>query len=306
MAFYDHQQAFAGYTVKQWTPGEPLQNLETTAYRISVNYEDEQSFSEKFAQYMNDPSASQTKAFVVGQWNEEAFENDSSEARNALVEAAQKLPHLHALFFGDITMEECEVSWLHNTDLAPLFKAYPGLTHFATRGGNALEFSELSSDKLQLLIIQSGGLSGTLVKQVAQATLPALQHLELYLGTDEYGASYSLDDLKPILSGQSLPALTYLGLRNAEDQDNIAKTVVQANILPQLEVLDLSLGTLSDEGGEALLQAVDKLRHLKKLDLHRHYLSDEMMERLNATGINVDVSEQEDIEDDWRYVAIGE
>ncbi|VEI70002.1 Uncharacterised protein [Serratia fonticola] len=145
-----------------------------------------------------------------------------------------------------------------------------------------------------------------MVRQIATAKLPTLQHLELYLGTDDYGASYQQDDLQPIYQGDNLPALRYLGLRNAYDQDQIAIAVANAAIISRLDVLDLSLGTLSNEGGEALCQAVDALRHLQKIDLHHHYMDNVMVAKIAALGLKADVSGQEDNDGDWRYVAIGE
>jgi hypothetical protein len=68
--------------------------------------------------------------------------------------------------------------------------------------------------------------------------------------------------------------------------------------------LDLSLGT------QALL-AVPGLTRLEKLDIHHHYVSPEMVKRLQALGIVVeagDPREEYDIGDDelYRYVAHSE
>ena len=51
--------------------------------------------------------------------------------------------------------------------------------------------------------------------------LPALEHLELWLGTDEYGADTEVADLKNILQGKNLPSLRHLGLRNSEITDRM-------------------------------------------------------------------------------------
>jgi len=57
--------------------------------------------------------------------------------------------------------------------------------------------------------------------------------------------------------------------------------------------VDLSLGTLTDEGARVLLGA-PVFRGLARLDLHHHYLSEEMAERVRAeftaSGVEVDVS----------------
>ena len=88
-----------------------------------------------------------------------------------------------------------------------------------------------------------------------------------------------------------------------------ALRVAGAPVLERLRVLDLSLGTLGDDGAAALL-ASPLVAQLDKLDIHHHYCSDEMMARLQAIGIEVDVSEREQ-EEEWdgerhRYVAVSE
>src|SRR5262249_44728682 len=98
-------------------------------------------------------------------------------------------------------------------------------------------------------------------------------------------------------------------LRDSQIADEIAAALVQAPILKRLEVLDLSLGTLSDEGAEALLRAPD-LRSLKKLDIHHHYCSLEVVARLEALGIEVDASDRQEPHvfqgEESRYVAVSE
>ncbi|MFD0891882.1 leucine-rich repeat domain-containing protein, partial [Streptosporangium algeriense] len=111
-----------------------------------------------------------------------------------------------------------------------------------------------------------------------------------------------------ILSGERLPALRHLGLQDSEIQDEIPAAVASAPSLARLESLALSMGALSDEGAEALLSG-QPLTHLKRLDLHHHYLTDPMVDRVRAAlpGVEVDLSEQEEPDDDeWRYVAVSE
>jgi hypothetical protein len=85
--------------------------------------------------------------------------------------------------------------------------------------------------------------------------------------------------------------------------------VANAPILGQLEALDLSLGTMTDKGAEALI-ASEKIRNLKSLNLHRNYLTDATIARLKGLGPVVDAGGQE-TPDDWDgephyYVAVGE
>jgi len=74
-------------------------------------------------------------------------------------------------------------------------------------------------------------------------------------------------------------------------------------------VLDLSLGTLTDAGAQHLLES-PTIASLQKLDLHHHYCSDEMEEKLAALGPQVDMSGQEKPYEyngsSSRYVAVSE
>ena len=109
-------------------------------------------------------------------------------------------------------------------------------------------------------------------------------------------------DLAPILAGSRFPRLRHLALRNSDIQDEIAAALARP-VVAGLATLDLSMGTLGDEGAEALLGG-QPLTHLRKLDLHHNFLSEAMRERILATlgpaGVKVDLSETEGREDRGR------
>lgn len=300
---------WGGYNVVQWQVGDPLPDPQTSVARITTDWDSEKGWVEQFREFLALPGVEQIRGLVVGMWAGDDVEVDSSAVQEALVAAREGLPQLRALFIGDITYEECEVSWIQNTDLSPLLSAYSNLTHFGVRGGNGLSLGQLDLPELLELQVQAGGLSAEVVREVMTARLPRLEHLELYLGTDDYGATSSIDDLTPILDGTLFPNLKYLGLKNSDYQDAIAQVIADAPVLDGLETLDLSMGTLSDEGAQALLGS-ERVKALKKLDLHHHFMSDEMLQKLKGLGVQVDVSEQEDSDEDdgevWRYVALGE
>src|SRR5262249_41027511 len=139
---------------------------------------------------------------------------------------------------------------------------------------------------------------------------PALEHLELWLGTANYGADTTPDDLAGILAGTRLPSLVRLGLRNSEIADDVAVAAARSPLLGRLRGLDLSLGTLGDRGAEALL-AGPHLARLEKLDLHHHYVSPDVVARLEALGIEIDAGDAHEPEDpddpeSDRYVAHSE
>jgi hypothetical protein len=233
----------------------------------------------------------------------------------ALLDYADRLCGLEALFLGDVTPDQCEVSWLDQQDPGPLLAAFPRLREFGLRGTSELSSIEpLEHDTLEELTFQGGGLAPAVVRAIGASRLPALTGLELYLGTADYNGGAEPADLAAILDGGgAFPRLRHLALRDAENADEIAAALAHAPIVAQLDTLDLSLGALGDEGAAALL-AGQPLTHLKRLDLHHHFLTDAMMQRLWAAlpGVEVNLDEQQEAGQDadeaefWRYIAVSE
>ena len=193
--------------------------------------------------------------------------------------------------------------------MGPLLKAFPKLELLRIRGSQALQFKNAKHDTLRALSIESGGLSKAIVAQIAKAKFPNLEYLELWLGDSGYGADTKVNDFLPILKGTAFPKLKHLGLRNAEITDDIAGVIVSAPIIKQLETLDLSLGTLSDVGGQALLKLPAK-SCLKRVNLQHHFLTNPVMKELKKLPITINLAEQCKLRE-WddegrRYVAIGE
>jgi len=305
MTFYQHLTEFGGKTVYDYAADSELQPPETHTPRLRVDYDAEDTAATLLADLLEQDGADRLTGLIVGQWASEMYDSPPTEVVNLLVEAAEQLPSMRHLFFGEMTSEENEVSWIHQTDLSPLWQAFPRLQGLIVRGSNGLGLGKIQHDHLQSLTIETGGLPRSVLAEITAAKLPRLEHLEIYLGTSEYGWDGTVQDLAPLLSGNQFPKLTYLGLRNSEIQDEVAKAAASAPILSKLQTLDLSLGMLTDAGGQALLDS-PAIKQLKRLDLHRHYLSNEMMKQLQSLGIDVDVSDQEDLTSEYRYVAISE
>lgn len=309
MGIYQHKTSFAGKPVVDWDPEQGVLDPSQAIYRVGLSdvaYDSDEHWTDRFATLLDHPAAASLTGLVVGVWEEAFEEGEVDDVVEALVAARDRLPQLRALFMGDIILEECEISWIQQTDLSPLLDAYPQLEHFGVRGATGLSLGTLRYPNLKSLVIESGGLGAEVVRAVAAADLPNLEHLELWLGTPDYGGDATVEDLAPILAGNRFPRLRYLGLRDSEIADEIAVALAQAPILERISMLDLSLGTLGDEGALALL-ASPALARLQKLDIHHHYCSDEVMARVQALGIEVDVSEQEEADEDMgRYVAVSE
>lgn len=273
-------------------------------YRMATEY-DGAPFEEIFAAFTSKAECAQAPAIIIGACSSDGGQ-EMGGALELLVAARGKLTGLKGIFFGDIIVEESELSWIEQADVSPLFSAYPALEHFRVRGGNGLSLgSSPRHDKLKSLVVETGGLSADVIREIAGAYLPELENLEIWLGEENYGGDATLEDVLPLLEVGRFPKLKRLGICNAEFQDDIAKAVADSTVVEQLEVLSLALGNLSDEGAEALL-GCSAIRRLKHLDLHHHYLSKDMMAQLKAALPSVDLSEAQTGDDDERYIAHSE
>ncbi len=303
-----HLESWLGYNVQLFdeeASKSPKLDYKNTVYRIAVDWDSELTLRDLLHRFVEDPACVETAAIIIGAFSGEDTDATSQGIVEFLVSSRAKFPQLKGIFLGDIVSEENEISWIHQSDVSSLFAAYPKLEYFQVRGTDNLSFGKVRHENLLSLVVESGGMSRTLVEEIAQCEFPKLGHLELWLGTDNYGWDGTLVDVLPLLDSAKYPNLKYLGLRNSDIEDEIAAAVVRSSILPQLEVLDLSLGVLSDEGAKALLLS-DDLGHLDKLDLHHHYISPELQEQLSAKYPNVDLSDAEEGDEHDRYVSVGE
>lgn len=216
--------------------------------------------------------APKLRALVIGKWCNYG-ECSNAAIVESLIQHRDRLSGLVAVFLGDITSKEMETSWIQNCDLTPLLLAYPNLEVLRVRGGNGLRFSAMQPQhSLRALIVETSGMPRSLLSDVFSCPLPNLVHLELWLGAKNSGWGGSLEDIKPILEGSQFPALKYLGLRNSEIADEIAKAVVNTPILHRIDTLDLSNGNLSDSGGRGLWGIMWDVP-LRQLILNHHYMS---------------------------------
>lgn len=312
----DHKTHFAGKTIIGWEPGDPIPNPATTIPRISatdVYGQNEVSGEENFLRFLADPASKACSGLAFGIWDETS-ENYLDHVVDLLVDYHDHFQHLTTLFLGDISQEESEISWIELGELAEIFQTFPQLEHFGLRGNASFEghliLGTPHSEQLKTLVIESGSMDSSVVHDVLRSHLPALQHLELWTGSANYGANCTVEDFAPLFTNNLFPNLRYLGLRDSEIANELAIALSQSPLLERLHTLDLSLGLLDDTGAAALLNC-PAVRKLTKLDLHHHFCSDEMMQRLQTLPIEVDVSGREE-PDDWgdgverRFVAVSE
>ncbi|MEV7503291.1 STM4015 family protein [Streptomyces sp. NPDC093018] len=316
MSNVEHLKELHGLPAFEFEPESKreLPEAGAVAWRVSVDpYGDSDiAFEDLWDRFLETVDPAGIRAIIVGPWGE-AYDNDSELIVNSLVKDRERLTGLRAVFIGDLEMEEAEISWIEQSDVTPVLAAYPQLEELGIRGGSGLRFPAVRHEHLRVLRFETGGLPGEVVRGVAGSELPALEHLDIWLGVSEYGGDATVADLAPFLAGGGFPALRHLGLRNSEIQDEIATAVASAPVVAQLTSLDLSMGVLTDEGMIALLDG-QPLTHLAKLDLHHNYVTEPVAERVRAalepSGVEVDLSEPGDT---WehegvvhRYTAVAE
>ncbi len=311
---YKHRYAetYAGLPVVEIAPeeDEDIPDPGAVAVRISSGWGENNPIAEAFGALLKSVDTARVPALVIGGW-EDCYGTSSEQIVGLLADNAARFPGLRSLFVGAISSDEAEISWIQQSDVTPLLEAFPRLERLEVRGGTGLELRPVRHESLRMLRFETGGLPAEVVRAIGACELPALEHLELWLGVEDYGGNATVADLAPILSGERLPALRHLGLQDSEIQDEIAAAVAAAPVVARLESLALSMGMLTDAGAEALLGG-QPLTHLHTLDLHHHFLTDAMVARVTEAlpGVEVDLSKQEEAEEDegevWRYVAVSE
>lgn len=304
---YDNVKTFAGKKVVDYDPDKKVANDGKTIYRFRSDWEEDHQV-ENLTNFVSSAAALEATGIVIGHWGgEDSYEASPQSIINVLVANKERLPKLNSLFIGDIVQEENEISWIGQSDLTPILEAFPQLELLRTRGGMNLAFSNANHKRLRALAIETGGLDVSVIRSICTGQFPELEHLELWLGTDEYGGNSSVKDLQPLLSGKRFPKLKYLGLRNCQYADDIAGVIVNSPIIERIETLDLSLGVITDTAGEALLTLPSE-SSLKKLSLHHNFMTPAVTKKLKAMSIAVDVScpSGMDSDDEWRFVAVGE
>lgn len=238
-----------------------------------------------------DPAFPGLEELCIGDWGN-AWEDSCQPIIDGIIEHAEMFSHIKGLFLGDMDYEECEVSWIIQGDYSKLWAALPGLSKLVIKGSSNLNLGVIFHDNLEELTIICGGLPNSVIAAVKNARLPKLKKLILYIGVDNYGFEGDETTIKTLLNEMDFPNLEYLGIVDSEIQDRLAEAVLSSKYIKQIHTLDLSCGTLTDEGGGLLLEQLPSYPNIKKLDLHYHYLSTPMMKQLKTLPIETDLSEQ--------------
>lgn len=265
-----------------------------TEKKYAYTYEDyeEQGKDGKtmVTEILSDPDFPELKKIIIGCWGW-AAEDGCQPVLDGIVENREQFSGIEELFVGDMDFEECEVSWIIQGNYSRLWEAMPGLRELTIKGSTDLTLGNIRHDNLESLTIICGGLPESVIKEIEKAKLPNLKKLLLYIGSDNYGFDGNEDTIKSLLDHMDFPNLEYLGIADSEIQDQVAEVVLKNKIMGQLHTLDLSCGTLTDKGGELILETVPQYPNLEKLDVHYHFMTKDMVKKLQALPVEVDASD---------------
>ncbi len=280
-------------------------DIDTAVKVYTKTYNPEESIIDQLDRLANLPDAGKIDTLVIGAW-EAAYDNSPDFILEKLIELKNEFKSVKHLFVGDMTYEESEISWIIQGTYTDFWQHFPDLETFGVRGGNLLKLGKIDLPKLKHIVIETGGLGADVIDDLNKSDLPNLEYLELWLGTSDYGSTVEVSHLKPILNCK-FPKLTYLGLKNYYLADDMAKALKEAPTLEGLNILDISMGTMTDVGAKALYEN-EALLGLDHINSRHHFISNEWMDKLaeKFANQNINLDDQGLIEDDWVYVEVGE
>ncbi|MFV8754876.1 TIGR02996 domain-containing protein [Nannocystaceae bacterium ST9] len=228
---------------------------------------------EVLAALLANPMARCLRSLTIGLSN---FEGQGLTDSVEAIGNAGELASLRELFIGDFEYpDQQEISWVDVGEVGPLLANLPRLRSLHLRGASIGLGAALEHATLERLVIETGGLPAEAVQAIARCRLPRLRELGVWFGMDGYGAGGNIELLAPLFTGEGLPALEVLGLMNSEFTNDIVRELARSPLLARVREVDLSMGSLHDEGGQVILAAAESFRHLARLDLDHNFLSTE-------------------------------
>jgi len=230
-----------------------------------------------------------------------------------LGELALELRALRSLELGALDYEhgEMELSWVALGDVGALVRRFGPQLHELRIAGACvhmedvrLELGGLELPALRRFALRTTDLRRDVLRSILDARWPELAALRLWFGDPDRGCEITPDDVEPLLA-TPLP-LAELGLGNCAFTDELIEPLALSDVLPRLRVLDLSAGTLTDEGAETLLEHAQAFAHLDRLVIDRCHLSDTAARAVATICTQVSVSDQRELLGGERFVAVHE
>ncbi|MCY1041651.1 WGR domain-containing protein [Corallococcus sp. bb12-1] len=306
----EHADSLLGDELTEAISGEALKlewhlGFIREAHLGQVDFDSDEDIPELLGLLLAHPSARFLRSLTLGMACFDG-ENEYHDALKVLGKS-KPLTTLRHLFIGDFEYpDDTEISWTHVGNLQPLYSVFPQLRELCVRGGE-VELGKIDLPELRSFTVETGGLPLKAVKSIVKAQWPKLEALEIWFGSDNYGAGGGVKDIQPLLDGEGVPNLRKLGLRNSDFTDALCEVLPKAKVVAQLQELDLSMGVMTDAGAQVLVTNAKAFQHLKTLDVSNNFLT-QAGQKLVATAAPSVVrgNQREPYDEDSRYVAVGE
>lgn len=256
--------------------------------RVKVNLPEVEALDETLTALFAHPSARLLRTLEL----ETEFDDGLDDAIAQLIELdrPESLRCFH-LSAGELMEPDPEFpatnEWPVVHALNDLIEAVPKMEGLRLRG--RLPEVNVWPSTLRSLAIETTLLMPNQLEPLLRSSRPNLQSLELWFGKSLIG----LTELQPILSGR-VGSLRRLGLMNTELSDVLVPALAKSPLLKQLEWLSLAYGTLTDAGGQAIVDAASWFDDVATLDVSENFLSDDVAEALSAVCQTVVLGEQRD------------
>lgn len=159
-------------------------------------------------------------------------------------------------------------------DISMIYPALPNLRSLHVSGGQ-VTLGEIVLPRLETFEVITNALPARAAKSIARARWPSLHTLAIQIGAKRRGGVAPLGDLQPIFDGAGLPRLHTLRITNCELGDELVERLATSAVLPQLAVLDLRRGTISDDGARRMFQHQLAFAHLSEILLDDNFVTRE-------------------------------
>lgn len=217
---------------------------------------------------------------------------------------------IRRMWIGPERGDEVDTGMYDPGELDGISRHFSGLESLTVHG-HGFTLGAMNLPELRELSIESCGLSRENLRSVIEGRWPGLERLSIWFGSANYGAQCGVRDLEALLDGEAFPNLSHLGLMNAEMADDLCEALPSSKILKRLASLDLSMGTMSERGARAIVDAKSAFSHLATLNVDENFLATKDLTALRRLGPAIVSKRQK--EDDvsipgeiHRYVSIAE